>query len=462
MFRHEKTVLILLSIVYVIIGCTNKYPTIQSLGVMGWFGLGQLLFCIISWLKRGNLFISPYIIFLLCLYIFSFGQSFLWAFELDFERTLVDFYGVTIPQIFDAQIQALIMLAFFHIGASYWMTKRKVDYKNKMYKPRDCTPQLKQIGWLLFIVSVVPYTTTLITKVILSATKGYGALYADEGPVGLDNLSGFIADYCIPSVICLFIAYKDNKGLRTFFVCFLLINVLAIMALGGRTNAVIILAILMVMYNYLVKRFTKKWLIASMVGGFFLLQILSAVANIRNEGLSNVGKEGLQIEDNAAVEAIAEMGGTMFCQIKTMELVPSHYPYRYGKSYIYAFTTLIPNVGFWKVHPAKKESNLGEWLTDALGLGYGTGFSMCAEAYANFGYMCFLVFFFWGWFLSSVFGKIETSTKSRDYATMAFLMILFWYFLKLPRNNFINLIRPVFFVAGPIYLYCTKLKIRRH
>lgn len=150
----------------------------------------------------------------------------------------------------------------------------------------------------------------------------------------------------------------------------------------------------------------------------------------------------------------------MFCLIKTRNLVPEKQDYRYGKSYLYAFTSIIPNLGFWDIHPAKKEANLSDWLTDSLGLDYGTGFSMCAEAFANFGYLGFIAFFFWGWFMASILGKIEWSVQTRNYAQMAFLLILFWFFLTLPRNNFINLIRPIFFVAGPIYLYCTKFSKR--
>lgn len=114
-----------MSVVYTIIGCITDNPTIHSLSMMGWFGIIQLIYCIICWMKRGNQFISPYIVFLLTLYIFSYGQSFLWAFGLESERTLIGFRGVIIPEIFKAQVLTIIMLAFFQIGASYYCIKRK-------------------------------------------------------------------------------------------------------------------------------------------------------------------------------------------------------------------------------------------------------------------------------------------------------------------------------------------------
>lgn len=454
MLKNEIIILLALSLCYELIGLYIDQPTIESLGMMGWFGIAQLIYSIRSWLKRGNQFISPYIIFLLSLYVFSYGQSFLWAFGLDFDRTLIGFYGIMEDDIFDAQVLTLIMLAFFHIGATYYMIYRKKD-THKVLVRRDSVYRLKVAGWFLFVISVGPYVSETIQDMLLSMVEGYGAIFG-ERKVGLDNLSGFLAGYFIPSVICLFIAYKGNKLMMFLIVIFLLANVVVLLLTGGRSNAVIMLALLVVLFNYLVKRFTKKWLIVGTLSVFIILQLLSYVASVRTEKGRTASFEGIKFENSAAVDAIAEMGGSMFCLIKTKDLVPSREPYRYGKSYAFAFTTIIPNLNFWKIHPAKKESNLSEWLTETLDLDYGTGFTMCAEAFANFGYMGFIVFFFWGWFLASIFGKIEISMRTRNYALMAFLLILFWYFLKLPRNNFINLVRPLFYVAGPIYLFCTQ------
>lgn len=458
MFKHEKIVLIILSIVYAFIGSITDRPSMQSLSMMGWFGIVQLVFCIISWLKKGNQLVSPYVIFLLTLYIFSYGQSFLWALGLESERTLVGFRGCTIPEIFDAQVITIIMLVYFQVGALYCYSNRRHFYREVVSV--DYTSSLRKIGWILFIISVVPYSSGMIQNMILSMTMGYEALYEGEAKVGIANWSAIIADYCIPSLICLYISYRNNKYKRRIITLFFLMNILAILITGGRTFAVILIALIVIMYNYLVKRFTRKWLIVGCLGAFLLLQILSLVANFRVESDKGASLSSVKLENNGAVDAIAEMGGTMFCLIKTQNLVPERENYRFGKSYIYAFTSLIPNLGFWEIHPAKQESNLSDWLTDSLGLDYGTGFSMCAEAFANFGNLGFIVFFFWGWFIASIMGKIEQSAWSQNYAQMAFLLILFWFFLTLPRNNFINLIRPIFFVAGPIYLYCTKFRIR--
>ena len=116
---------------------------------------------------------------------------------------------------------------------------------------------------------------------------------------------------------------------------------------------------------------------------------------------------------------------------------------------------------FWPIHPAKKESNLGDWLTDTLGTTFGTGFSMCAEAWVNFGVFGFLIFYLWGALLGSIFGRIEKVISEEDIALLAFLLVLFWFCLKIPRNAFLNVVRAVFYYAAPIYIVCNNFRIRK-
>lgn len=459
LFKNDRYILMLLSIFCFFYGVSIKSPSMENVVFLGWLCWLQLFISVYAWTIKGNKLLSPYIIFLIALYIFSNGQSFLWSLGVESERDLIGFHGITVPEIFNAQVLTMEMLAFFQIGASTYFKKQRIASLNNEQMEIDVRPRLKQIGWLLFFISVVPYVSETINDMVVSLSRGYGAIYG-AGKVGIDNLSGFISDYFMPSIICLFVVYSQNRKVRMFLCAILLMNIIAIMIIGGRSNAVILIALLLILYHYLVKSFTRKWFLVGIAGVFLMLQVLAFVGRSRIESNRSADITETVLENNAAVDAVAEMGSTMYCLIKTMGIVPAKSDYRYGRSYAFAFTTIIPNLGFWDIHPAKKESNLGDWLTEELSLGYGTGFSMCAEAYINFGYFAFVIFFIWGYFISSIFSKIEPALKRGDYALLVFMLILFWFFLKLPRNNFINLVRPIFFVAGPIYFYCKKFKTR--
>lgn len=463
-FRY-KIVLIILCVIYIFLYYADFEVNRNTLTIIGWFGLLQLIVSTLSWRNNGKSIISPYYFFLIALYLFSFGQSLLYPFNLVCEkRDLYEsyslYYGFSVKDIYLAQIQTLLMLNVFHIAGLKYSTKINYSSGSAISKASGQNNRLKQIGWVLFAISIIPFSYDTIMDMITSMTMGYRALYEAEAKIGIANSAKFIAAYFIPSIICLFIAYRHNKSIRKFLTVIVLGVSIAYLIIGGRSNAVILLGLIVILYQYLVKPFSKKVLLVGFVGAFFFLQILSYIANTRNDVSVN-SSSTIELSDNAAVEAISEMGWSQFCLIKSMQFVPSKEDFRYGRSYIFAFTSIIPNLGFWPIHPAKKESNLGDWLTDTLGTTFGTGFSMCAEAWVNFGVFGFLIFYLWGALLGSIFGRIEKVISEEDIALLAFLLVLFWFCLKIPRNAFLNVVRAVFYYAAPIYIVCNNFRIRK-
>lgn len=461
----HQIILVILCIVYFFLYYADFEVNRNTLTIIGWVGLFQLVVSTLSWINNGKSIISPYYFFLIALYLFSFGQSLLYPFNLVCEkRDLYEsyslYYGFSVKDIYLAQIQTLLMLNVFHIAGLKYSTKSNNKYASERATSLSQYIRLKQIGWFLFAISIVPFVYDTIMDMITSMTMGYRALYETEAKIGIANSAKFIAAYFIPSIICLFIAYRHNKRVRKFLTAIILGVAVAYLIIGGRSNAVILLGLLVILYQYLVRPFSKKVLLVGLIGAFFFLQVLSYIANTRND-VSASSSSAVELSDNAAVEAISEMGWSQFCLIKSMQFVPSQEDFRYGKSYIFAFTSIIPNLGFWPIHPAKKESNLGDWLTDTLGTTFGTGFSMCAEAWVNFGIFGFLIFYLWGALLGSLFGRIERVIADEDIALLVFLLILFWFCLKIPRNAFLNVVRAVFYYAAPIYLFCNNFRIRK-
>lgn len=428
------------------------HPGYGDLRIMGALGVVLLLVSLWSWKYTGKEWIGPYPFFLVALYLFSFGQSLLYAFDIVSEkRDLLGFQEITVQQLFDAQALTLIMLAFFHIGALLSLEKpgRHLFCPGK----NQYTGRIRAVGWVLFVVSAVPYFSRLIRSLALSMAYGYGALYEGEEEVGVSMIDKYIADYFIPSLICLFVGYRQNKIMRYFIFGICLFNILAILLTGGRTYAVIIAALLVLLYHYGVRRISARGGVLLAAGSVFFLVVLSVVSQFRSEAGRNVAaylQNDNQVE-NGVTEAIAEMGSTMFCLVKTREIVPAQEDYRFGRSYAYSFTSLIPNLGFWKMHPARREANLGDWLTNKLRLNYGTGYSMCAEAYINFGGFGWLMMLLLGFVLGKIFSKTNGNTLQENPALLIFSLILFWFCLKMTRNSFIGFVRALFYYALPVY-----------
>ncbi|WP_175550472.1 O-antigen polysaccharide polymerase Wzy [Bacteroides luti] len=423
-----------------------------DLRIMGGIGVFILSFCFKSWNDLKQKLFSPYIVFLVTLSIFSFGQSFLYTINyISEERDLIGYAGITINDIFYAQSYTLVMITCFHIGAL--MSIKKSNYNTKKSLNVDYSLAIKKIGIILFIISIIPFLYSLINDMIVSLTRGYGALYEIEERVGLDNIFLIVANYFIPSYICLYVGFRKNVKVLRMLNIFAVVIIIVIFITGGRTNGVILIATAILIYNFIIKPLTKKQYVIILVLGIFLLSILSVISNTRSNSGRGIDSYTNNIEkgQNSALNTICEMGGSMFCLIKTKDYVPNTEDYRYGKSYLFSFTTLIPNINFWKIHPAVKESDLNAWLTKKVDMGYGTGFSMVAESYINFGWFGSIVMLLMGYVFASFMNV--SKIRNNDYAKFVFCMIIFWFTISTVRNSFISVVRGVCFFAWPIYAY---------
>ena len=452
MKKIKFTLLFLLLIVWAMYNMVER-PNETSLKINGAIGLLQLILSVYSWIRIGNKLISPYFFFLLCLYVFSFGQSFFYPLNVHIDTDLI--YTEQTLMIFNAQCLTLIFLNCFHFGA--------LRSKNISHYISDCNniefPNLKIIGWIMFIISAYPYLHGKLSSLQYALSHGYASLYEIEQKFGLDvGLKGVINDFFIPSTICLYVAYHEKKIARYLIFGLWITLIIIMLNIGGRTRSVILITLMLILYNNFVKPFTKKQLIIVALGGMVVLSLLSYIRQTRNSSNRSMNITNMLLDDNGAVQTIAEMGNTMFCMIHTMEFVPAEEDYRYGKSYAYSFTTLIPNLGFWEEHPAKKEANLGEWLTNKMELSYGSGYSMVAEAYMNFGPYGFIMMYILGFFFASMFGVLESAIKKKNAPVIVFTLIVFWMSLRLPRNSFIGLVRSLFYYGFLLYLIIKNKK----
>lgn len=140
----------------------------------------------------------------------------------------------------------------------------------------------------------------------------------------------------------------------------------------------------------------------------------------------------------------------MYPMITTMEIVPEREEFRYGSSYLYSATSIIPNLGFWDLHPAMKYGNLNDWLQNAMSLNYGPGYSIVAEAYINFGNLGFLMMMFLGYVFGLVFNINIRDKRNPLLIVLAFVFC--FLIIKTVRNSFLATVRSIFYYIIPIYL----------
>lgn len=454
----------ILLVVATLIVYTTMPSSDFSIKMMGWIGIIQLVFSIHSWSKQTGTSLTPYVIFIFAAYTFTFGQSILYVFDcVSPERDLMASFSPN--QIYLAQKSTLIFLNFFHIGALLScgrLKKRKSLYmvENSFMESVYVNNQIsgiKIVGKIFLIISTIPFIIEIVTVFKIAATIGYGGLYEQEAKIGIFNIINILSQYFLPGILCLLIVEK-SKTKRSYYIGVLLLDIGFWMFIGGRSTGVILAAILLMYYHIFIKKIKIKQALIVAVIGFFFVSFLATIADTRSDANSStiesfmkgLGKGG------AFFEAISEMGGSMFPMITTMDIVPNSEDYRYGSSYLWAATSVIPNLGFWDLHPAMKYANLNGWLQKSLNINYGPGFSIVAEAYINFGDWGFLMMIVLGYIFGMIF---NIDIRNQKNPLMLVLSFVFCYLIiKTVRNSFLGTIRSVFYYILPIYLVAVWYK----
>jgi oligosaccharide repeat unit polymerase len=452
------------------IGFMGKINEINKLDFINFYSfviIISYIWSIFSWQKLRKELLSPYILFLTTTYIFTAGQCFLWAFNVGIDS----FYDLRLKfsynQIFEAQFYTGVSLTAFHLGAIVFsnLKKEKVNFNEiKIENFNVSMKAIRQVGGILFLIAIIPTILVLKNQLSIALTLGYTKIYDQEVATGLSGVIDDIALYIIPALICLMIGYSSQKLYKQQLPIVLAsIYIIIYLVIGLRSKAMVMLLTVAIIWHYCIKRIKGKQLFISVFLGYCILSFLNVVSQLRSMTEKSFGDYySLVIESfrntKLFINTISGMGWSMFPLIKTMEIVPQNFSYRFGTSYLYSFTTIIPNLGFWDVHPAMKYSDLSTWLTKIINFPYGTGYSIVAEAYINFSWFGPVIMFVIGAVISRYFTKVDKYSWKNNPEKFVLMIILFSMTVMTVRNNFISTVRAIFYYSLPTYFMIYLIK----
>lgn len=373
------------------------------------------------------------IIFILFIYLFTFGQILLYAFGVPV-RELFIFRITDMADIYWASSFALRCFMFFQIGSLLPYYK---NTENEQKVEGDCEKNnegvfaaIRIVGILIFLVSVVPYFSSMAGKLDTSIKFGYGALYGgNESVLGVVD---YLSKLFIPSIFL--IMYSVRKKMIKKILKLILVS-LAIMTLimGVRGDALSIIVILIIYKYRFEKRMNIKNFVRVLLAALIIVITIPAVANFRRVAdkdltgfTDSVGAVFDESNNNFMVRTIAELGGSLHPIILTRQIIPSIQDYRYGESYVASAMMVFPSflMGGYSFAP---KAALDIWLQDTLNMTYGPGYSLFAETYYNFGRVFGILFsLVIGLFFSAVFnlGKGCGNSKNR---ILPILSLIFLY-----------------------------------
>lgn len=492
-FNTKKVILIILTCIFCgAIFIINYFFSLKGLNnsekiyiIWGFVGWGVLFWCIFSWYKIRDEIICLYVAQVIVYFLFNFGQSLVVVFNaVDQKGALTDVFSYN--TLISGQIYTLLSILAFHFGALLVCNKRQkltlenTDFKNYNQEDNEILlSAIKSVGIILLILSMPAFLYDTVKTIETVMHGGYGALFnytvgGTRGEIVSLSLGSrfidFVSSYFIPALICLVIGDSKKKRQRNIYMLLLFIYMGEQCYIGGRSEAVKLLITIICIFHYLIKKLDRKAVFKLIIFGYFFIALLSVIGNLRGlsnrsfflyltEFIASFGKE------NLFFSTISELGRSMFPLCSLFSIMPI-LGFKHGATYLYALTTIIPNLGFWSVHPARLYANGSSWLMSVLNMTYGPGFSVTAEAYQNFGNLGFLFLVIIGILFGKIYTMIDIDTAKIRPDKVAMIFIFFNATLTFVRGDFLALVRSFFYIALPIFLlirivYEKKLKDKK-
>ena len=415
-----------------------------------WSALALFLYIIsvIIFIKLDKSIFSAWIIFITLAYMYWFGQSFLYLFNMLPKLSEITTYYT--DSLCRALIYQTMGFGLMNLGAIFYNTKVGIKYitcfKYIEFKDNILRGSINKVASIMFIISAPVMLISLFKKVMISLTGGYLALY-DGSISSISALEDMLAMFFVPSLFLLLAANKGNNIRRRIIISIFGIYIVGFLMTGGRSVAMGLGLCLMLFYHKQIKPYKGKrviWIIIIGVILIFLIPIVGEMRGLNNRSFSDfIGIiESTIKEKNVLVSTLNSMGFSLFPMVKTMELIPNIQGFSYGIELGAAILAILPSILTFGYSFATIAA-LPDWLRAKLSMDYGPGYSLIAESYYNFGWLGVIMMFFSGIIIQRYF--INRKKEEQRIIYDAQICILLYFLSLVIRNSFALFFRNIFF-----------------
>ncbi|WP_336746784.1 O-antigen polysaccharide polymerase Wzy [Bacillus cereus] len=418
---------------------------------LSWLGIFLVVYVITTWYKLSGTIFSPYTIFMLFFFLFNFGQCFMWAFGIHNPSEIGKvpmFNGFGTPSgedIVHAQGLTLACILMFHSGAVLcYKNRAKKSVKAMEDNPtifKDYNKRtLNSIFYVCLIVSLVVIPLELYnsySELRLASIYGYNSLYYSDLASTDATFIGLLQRMFFPCLVGLLIGSKYNRKVQVvvyiIFSIYMFLNLLA----GDRGSWVYKIIILAWLSHACYKPIKFKKFVKYMVVGIVFLYFITAIVSVRDTGLSSAtiaqAFESISFEESPIIGAIFEMGGSMKPAIVLQKYGWDVWPY--GNTYLLAILGMVTNKVIYLLDiPFALPS---AWFSQGyLGLSWGAGFSIVAEALLNAGpFFAPLILIIVGYLVTSMIYIDKTMIYMERPLKFFFVASTLHFFIPMTRNE---------------------------
>lgn len=423
----------------------------------------SFLWSLWSWRLLGGKLSDPYILFIVTATVFNGGQAFLEVFGLNSTGIL---RGRFSPEAILATLTFVILgLASFHLGgliaAASYKGKRAADTEQEvdiLALQGGCA-----VGLLAVLIALVPTLLILRESVSLVMSFGYFSIFTQEPRVGIEAAPRVLATFLVPGSLFLLAVSAKRPDIRLLSLGIVAGYSFVMLFIGQRYSAMLPLISYMWLRHRVIRPLPRMIILAlAMIALVVVVPLVRAIRNIPGEQRLSINflLEAYRSLENPAIAAVSELGGTMATVAYTMDLVPKRQDFNQGLSYLFAASTIIPNI-LWEIHPAQAHSDLGAWLIAQVDpytaeRGGTIGYSFIAEAYFNFGwYGAPIILGLFGFLYARLVLWAERSNNPLKLAVLASYLAFFLFFARAGSGT---IVRPLVWYALSPYLGALLLR----
>ncbi len=304
---------------------------------VSWIAFITVFYSIYIIKKVTNRFICTGTMFLIFTYLFNFGQTTITVLGMNDLRQSI---SVMSKVENNEYVYALLygVLCMFTITIGYFITYNTA-VKNPETNLETNKELYKQIAKVMLAVSIIPLVWLDVTKISVSVSSGYTAVY-DVYLVGYLKYFNLISKFGRASVIMLICCYQDKPKVGKAITYASVIYYCIMMLSGDRSTNVIYLLITVFMYHVLYNKQDKlkiKTVFTYCILVYLGMCILSTIGVYRSAGDLSYGtlKDAFDFRsrDGILYSFLREFGNSLITLVYTIRFVPQVTGYGFGLSY---------------------------------------------------------------------------------------------------------------------------------
>ena len=450
-----KTKHTIIAIIYTIFSLllysSSDKASVELYPIVVYTGLVVFIFQLVALTRIAGTFLTAANLFLLSFYIFQNGQFLLLSMGVEFRSFMIDslMNRVDAAAVFSSISNVLMGLAAITMAKTPQIYSVELQHSRISDLPQRSVYSAVKIGLIVCTIVAIPLA---FLKLQVALTQG-GVMAVHEYESKIPSLIS-IFSYMFFPFSCFFLLIETNKTRNNicFWIAILWSAILTICGERSGGFAGVLTLFLLRYFNGYQRRYSSKKAIRIMaLVGVIIVVLTPIIAITRVEGdLASVS------ETNFLVSFVSELGGSCFPLMFVMDIVPSHEPYFYGSAYLTSvigglFPSSLDFLGFLKT--INEHSLLVEtWQFKYLDYTFGIGFSLNAEAYANFGWFGLLAIYGFGLI---IFYFLKTCSISiiRDPWQIYKICILLYFWFTLPRRQTYFIWNSLFYGVILMYIY---------